>query len=271
MPSPGVMPVSTDKLDGGVALVTLSPAASSNTFSPINFVPLVASLETLLEDPSCRSIVLTGSGRLFSVGGNIDDFSRGIEDGTIGQIVKEMTDKLHPLLLRIRTSDTVFVCAINGSAAGGGLGIALSADYRVCAPEAKLASAFFSLGLPPDGGMTWILPRLVGNQAARRFFFDGETWSAEQALENGAVDEIIEGEAVVERALEVARKWGSWSENSRRGTKQLLDASTSTFFETQLQFEQSLMVASSQTSDFAEGVTSFQEKRDPEFAFKEEE
>ncbi len=265
------MPVSVDKLDGGVALVTLSPAASSNTFSPSNFIPLLASLDDLLDDPSCRSIVLTGSGRFFSVGGNIDDFSKGLGEGNIGKIVQEMTDHLHPLLIRIRTSDTVLVCAINGSAAGGGLGIALSADYRVCAPEAKLASAFFTLGLPPDGGMTWLLPRLVGNQAARRFFFNGETWSAEQALENGAVDEIIEGDSVVERALEIAREWGSWSVNSRRGTKQLLDASTSTFFETQLQFEQSLMVASSQTDDFVEGVTAFKEKRDPEFVSKEEE
>ena len=265
------MPLSTERLEGGVALVTLSPEASSNTFAPGNMLPLIATLDQLMADLSCRGVVLTGSGRTFSVGGNIDDFSRWIEDGSIGQMVREMTDHLHPLLLRIRGSDTVFVCAINGSAAGGGLGLALSADYRVCVPRAKIASAFFSLGLSPDGGTTWLLPRLVGNQAAKRFFFEGEVWTGEQALNKGAVDEVVESSNLVERAIEVARSWGRWSVNSRRSTKQLLDASTSTFFETQLQFEQSLMVASSQTPDFAEGVNAFKAKREPAFNGAEEE
>ncbi len=265
------MPVSTDMLEGGVGLVTLSPAASSDTFAPVNFEPLLSSLDELMADPSCRSVVITGSGCFFSAGGNIDDFSNGIETGEIGDRVQEMTDKLHPLLLRMRTSETVFVCAINGSVAGGGFGLALASDYRVCIPQVKLASAFFRLGLSPDGGMTWLLPRLVGNQVAKRFLFNSEVWSGEKALEVGAVDEIVDENLLVDRALEVAREWGKWSVNSRRGTKQLLDASTSTFFETQLQFEQSLMVASSKTTDFAEGVRSFKEKREPSFGAKEEE
>ena len=85
------------------------------------------------------------------------------------------------------------------------------------------------------------------------------------------MDELAEESRLVERSLEIAREWGKWSVNSRRGTKQLLDASTSTFFETQLQFEQSLMVASSKTADFAEGVRSFKESRDPSFGTEGEE
>ena len=116
-----------------------------------------------------------------------------------------------------------------------------------------------------------MLPRLVGNQVARKFFFNSEVWSAEQALGYGAVDELAEPSALLDRAIEVAREWGKWSVSSRKGTKQLLDASTSTFFETQLHFEQSLMVASSQTADFVEGVTSFKRKREPTFGRSEEE
>jgi 2-(1,2-epoxy-1,2-dihydrophenyl)acetyl-CoA isomerase len=265
------MPVSSDMLDGGVALVTLSPDASADTFAPANFEALLFALGELMDDQSCRSVVITGSGRFFSAGGNIDDFANGIESGDIGNRVQEMTDKLHPLLLRMRTSEKVFVCAINGSVAGGGFGLALASDYRVCVPNAKLASAFFRLGLSPDGGMTWLLPRLVGNQVARRFLFNSEVWSGEKAMEVGAVDELADESRLVERSLEVAREWGKWSVNSRRGTKQLLDASTSTFFETQLQFEQSLMVASSKTADFAEGVRSFKESRDPSFGTEGEE
>lgn len=265
------MPVSTDMLEGGVSLVTLSPDASSDTFAPANFGPLLSSLNQAMADPLCRSVVITGSGRFFSAGGNIDDFSKWIESGEIGNRVQEMTDQLHPLILRMRTSETIFVSAINGSAAGGGLGLALASDYRICVPDAKIASAFFRLGLSPDGGMTWLLPRLVGNQVAKRFLFNSEVWSGERALSLGAVDELVEEGLLIDRAVEVAREWGSWSANSRKGTKQLLDAATSTFFETQLQFEQSLMVASSMNDDFAEGVRSFKEKRDPSFGKVEEE
>ncbi len=262
--------MSVERLDGGVALVTMSPEASSNTFEPTHFMPLLATLDHLMEDQGCTGLVITGSGRFFSAGGNIDDFSEAISDGTIDQKVAEMTGKLHPLLLRIRASETVFVSAINGAAAGGGLGIALATDYRVCVPEAKLASAFFPLGLSPDGGTTWLLPRLVGFQTAKRFFFDSEVWTGEQALEKGAVDEVVDPDDLLNRAIEVAGNWSRWSENSRRSTKQLLDASTSTFFETQLQFEQSLMIASSKSPDFAEGVKAFLEKRAPVFGEGEE-
>ena len=265
------MPVSTDMLEGGVAVITMSPAASQNTFSNTHFIPLLTNLEEVMANPSCRSVVITGTGKFFSSGGNIDDFSEAIDKGEIGSKVQEMTGRLHPLLLKIRTSDKVFVCAMNGSAAGGGLGLAMSCDYRVCSHEAKTPSALFRLGLSPDGGTTWLLPRLVGNQIARKFFFNSEVWSAEQALEYGAIDELSDSEQLMPRSIEVAREWGKWSLSSRRGTKQLLDASTSTFFETQLQFEQSLMVASSQTKDFTEGVRSFKNRLEPSFNKSEEE
>ena len=131
--------------------------------------------------------------------------------------------------------------------------------------DAKLAAAFFKLGLSPDGGTTWLLPRLVGNQMTRRFFFNDETWSGEEALEKGAVDEVVPQDNLVNRAVELASDWGQWSKISRSGTKQLLDASTSTFFQTQLEFEQALIIAASQTDDFAEGVAAFLEKRNPKF------
>ena len=167
--------------------------------------------------------------------------------------------------LKIRASEKVFVAAINGSAAGGGLGLALCADYRICVPDAKLAAAFFSLGLSPDGGTTWLLPRLVGTQRAKKFFFDNEVWNGETAFHYGAVDELIESEGLLECAIKKAEKWGSWAESSRRSTKQLIDASTSTFMETQLEFEKLLITNSSMTPDFAEGVSAFLEKRSPKF------
>ena len=265
------MGIEVERHDGGVAVVTLSEEAARNAFSRASIHEISTIIGVLLDDRSCKAIVLTGTGRFFCTGADIDEFADSIDDGSIGNLVDELTSVLHPLELRLRRSPTVFIAAINGSAAGGGLGLALCADYRVCVPDARLAAAFFSLGLSPDGGSTWLLPRLVGYQRARRFFFDNEVWTGEQALDLGAVDEVIDSENLLERAIEVATKWSSWSEASKQGTKQLLDASSTTFMETQLEFEKALIMAASLTPDFAEGVSAFIEKREARFGTSSEE
>ena len=260
------MTITVQHLANSVALVTLSAHASRNAFSLDSMKSMSDIFDDLLSDPSIRSIVMTGTGRFFCSGADIGAFASSIEDGSIAEMVGGLTSILHPMQLKIRASEKIFVVAINGAAAGGGLGIALCADYRVCEPNAKLAAAFFSLGLSPDGGTTWLLPRLVGTQRAKCFFFNNETWSGKQALEYGAVDELADSSVLLERAIDVAEKWGSWSVSSRRSTKQLIDASTSTFMETQLEFEKLLITNSSLAPDFAEGVSAFIEKRDPKFS-----
>ena len=248
-----------------VAIVTLSAEAARNAFNSDSMSEISKTLNKLMDDSAIRGIVLTGTGRFFCAGADIEEFQRSIEDGRIGPLVDDLTSILHPLQVRMRTDPTILIAAVNGAAAGGGLGLALACDARVAVADAKLAAAFFKLGLSPDGGTTWLLPRLVGNQMTRRFFFNDETWSGEEALEKGAVDEVVSQDELVNRAVELASDWGQWSKISRSGTKQLLDASTSTFFQTQLEFEQALIIAASQTDDFAEGVSAFLEKREPEF------
>ena len=248
-----------------VAIVTLSAEAARNAFNSDSMSEISKMLNQLMDDSEIRGIVITGTGKFFCAGADIEEFQRSIEDGRIGPLVDDLTSILHPLQVRMRTDPTILIAAMNGAAAGGGLGLALACDARVAVADAKLAAAFFKLGLSPDGGTTWLLPRLVGNQATRRFFFNDETWSGDEALEKGAVDEIVSQDELVDRAVELASDWGQWSKISRSGTKQLLDASTSTFFQTQLEFEQALIIAASQSPDFAEGVAAFLEKRDPEF------
>jgi len=248
-----------------VAIVTLSAEAARNAFNSDSMSEISKTLNKLMDDSDIRGIVITGTGKFFCAGADIEEFQRSIEDGRIGPLVDDLTSILHPLQVRMRTDPTILIAAMNGAAAGGGLGLALACDARVAVADAKLAAAFFKLGLSPDGGTTWLLPRLVGNQATRRFFFNDETWSGDEALEKGAVDEIVSQDELVDRAVELASNWGQWSKISRSGTKQLLDASTSTFFQTQLEFEQALIIAASQSPDFAEGVAAFLEKRNPEF------
>jgi 2-(1,2-epoxy-1,2-dihydrophenyl)acetyl-CoA isomerase len=248
-----------------VAIVTLSAEAARNAFNSDSMSEISKTLNELMDDSDIRGIVITGTGRFFCAGADIEEFERSIEDGRIGPLVDDLTSVLHPLQVRMRTDPTILIAAMNGAAAGGGLGLALACDARVATADAKLAAAFFKLGLSPDGGTTWLLPRLVGNQATRRFFFNDETWGGEEALQKGAIDEIVPVEELIDRAVELASDWGQWAKISRSGTKQLLDASTSTFFQTQLEFEQALIIAASQTDDFAEGVAAFLEKRDPKF------
>ena len=248
-----------------VAVVTLSAEAARNAFNSDSMSEISKTLNTLMDDPDVRGIVLTGTERFFCAGADIEEFQRSIEDGRIGPLVDDLTSILHPLQVRMRTDSTILIAAVNGAAAGGGLGLALACDARIAVADAILAAAFFKLGLSPDGGTTWLLPRLVGNLMTRRFFFNDETWGGEEALQKGAIDEIVPVEELIDRAVELASDWGQWAKISRSGTKQLLDASTSTFFQTQLEFEQALIIAASQTDDFAEGVAAFLEKRDPKF------
>ena len=258
--------------EGSTAVVTMSGTTSRNAFDSSSIALISSTLNRLMDDSEIRSVVLTGSGRVFCAGADIDSFQHAIQEESIGELVMELTGILHPLLVRMRRDSTVFVAAINGAAAGGGLGLALACDTRIASNEARLASAFFRLGLSPDGGTTWLLPRLVGVQRARNFLFNDETWDASTALQVGAVDELVDSEELLPRAIRVAMEWGKWASHSKNSTKQLLDSQSSTFFETQLEFERMLITQSSMTPEFLEGVKAFQEKRPPDFSnFSEEE
>ncbi len=251
---------------GATAVVTLSGIASKNAFDLSSLTLISSTLNELMDNPEIKSIILTGSDGVFCAGADISTFQQAIENESIGELVMELTGILHPLLIRIRGDPTIVVAAINGAAAGGGLGLALACDTRIASTEARLASAFFRLGLSPDGGTTWLLPRLVGIQNARRFLFNNETWDAPTALEFGAVDEVVESHELLSRATRLAMDWGKWADNSKQSTKQLLDSQSSTFFESQLEFERMLITQSSMSPEFVEGVKAFQEKRSPNFS-----
>ncbi len=259
------MALSVERLEGGVALVTLTAESAQNAFSIEAMTTISTTINSLIDDEEIQAFVLTGTGKFFCAGADINEFRECYDDDTISDLVQGLTDILHPLLVRIRQSDTVYVAAMNGAAAGGGLGLALAADYRMAIPQTKIAAAFFSLGLSPDGGTTWLLPRLVGPQRAKKFFFNNETWSGEQALELGVIDELVEPQDLILSSLKIAISWGKWAKSSRAGTKQLLDSQSYQDFETQLHDEQVRIVAASQTKQFSEGVDAFIEKRDPNF------
>jgi len=250
-------------VEDGIALFQMTGRTASNSFSRQSLAEIRDALDSLLNDESVRGIVLTGEGRFFSAGADIKEFQRCIEDGSIVKFIHDLTGMLHPLLLRIRRSAKVVIAAIDGAAAGGGLGLALACDARIAGPGAKLAASYAGIGLSPDGGTTWLLPRLVGDQVSRTFFFENQVWNSQTAFEYGAVEKLSDDP--IEEAIELARKWSKWGEHTREATKHLLDIQSVQDLETHLDHERLLIKAAGTTDDFAEGVAAFLEKRNPEF------
>ena len=259
------MPVLMDRLNDNIALVTMSGKSATQSFS-MEFLPEIAkTIDSALNDASIKAIVITGDGKFFSAGADINAFAEAIEKSEAPQLIRELTGVLHPLISRMRQSSTICVAAINGACAGGGLGLALACDARIASPQAKIAASYSGMGLSPDGGTTWLLPRLVGNQVSRKFFFENAIWNAEESLDKGAVDEVVEPSNLVARAIEVAKLWSSWGPHTKEATKHLLDVQTHHDFETHLKHERTLIEAAGTTDAFREGVKAFIEKRKPRF------
>ncbi|MFB1005342.1 MAG: enoyl-CoA hydratase/isomerase family protein [Candidatus Poseidoniaceae archaeon] len=258
------MSVESTDMENGVRLIRFSGQSATQSFSR-EFLPLIAkAIDAGLAHPNVRAMVLTGEGKFFSAGADIHAFAQSIEDGDAPQLIRDLTGVLHPLLIRMRQSPTICIAAINGACAGGGLGLALACDARIGSPSAKMAASYAGMGLSPDGGTTWLLPRLVGDQTSRRFFFENEIWSAEQAAALGAIDAIVE-HGLIEAATAMALRWSQWGNHTKEATKHLLDVQSVQDFETHLKHERTLIEAAGTTEAFKEGVAAFIEKRKPEF------
>ena len=251
------MTVQIENRDNGIRIVRLTGAAASKSFSRESLPIIAQAIDDGLSDQSIRAMIITGDGKFFSAGADIHAFQEAIDANDAPLLIRDLTNILHPLLIRIRQSSTIVVGAINGAAAGGGLGLALACDVRIGSPKAKLAASYASIGLSPDGGTTWLLPRLVGEQRSRTFFFENQIWSAEEALGAGAIDEVVEADELINRSIEVATNWSQWGNHFREATKHLLHVQSQNDFETHLKHEQTLIEAAGTTSEFKKGVSKF--------------
>ena len=182
---------STREAADGVTILEMPSTGHSNSLTSSSMDSIITEMDRLDHDDHVRAIILIGQDDVFCTGADIDAFQEQIQQGTVGEHVRTLTDRLHPMLLKMRTSSTVYVACINGSTAGGGLGLALGCDLRFAVPNAKIASAYFSIGLSPDGGSSWLLPRLIGESATRRFLFEEMVYTAMEAHDVGLVDEVV--------------------------------------------------------------------------------
>lgn len=250
----------------GVAVLTFRNADRMNSFDAETLRSIRTSMEEALGDDDIRAIVLTGEGKAFSTGADVAMFQDAIEEGTIQDIIQDATAQLHPLMVAMHRHPKPIIAAVNGVAAGGGLGLALAADARIGSEHARFAAGYFGIGASPDGGATWFMPRLIGTQRTRRFLLGNDIMGADEAVAVGLMDEKVSAEELVDHCVALGNRWGNWSAHSRGATKRLLEQTLHVDLEEQLDLERALITEAGGTADFAEGVDAFLAKRAPRFA-----
>jgi 2-(1,2-epoxy-1,2-dihydrophenyl)acetyl-CoA isomerase len=216
-----------------------------------------------------RAIVLTGAGRAFCAGGDLREMQKlAAAEGRIEAFFDEPLRVLNECLLSIRKTPLPFIAAVNGAASGGGCNLALSCDLVIAGESARFNQAFIKIGLSPDCGGTFILPRLVGWRRATELLMTGEVVDAGRAFEMGMINRVVADAELMNQALAFAEKLASAPTASIGRIKQLLEASAINDFEGQLELERKAQIQSGLTQDFKEGVAAFIEKRPPRFVGK---
>ncbi len=223
---------------------------------------LVAALKEAAKDAGVRCLVLTGAGRGFCAGQDLKAVGRRSGEFDFSKTLRETYNRI---VTAIRTMEKPVIASVNGVAAGAGWSLALACDLRVASSQAKFVTAFGKIGLVPDAGMTFALPRLVGPARSLEITWLGEPISAERALELGLVNRIEEPDNLASAVLTLAESLARCAPRSLALTKRAINASLGNDLPTQLDYEAQLQGIAGVTKDYAEGVAAFVEKRAPEF------
>lgn len=252
--------------DGHVATVLLNRPERMNTISQSMLSTLSSALLDCDQDPEIRAIVIAGAGRAFCAGLDLQDAAtdEGVSKGGFALAPKLDTRDFPPNVLH--HLDTPTICAINGGAAGFGLDLALCCDIRIAGQSAKLAAVFTKRGVVPESGGTWLLPRLVGWAKAAEIVFTGRTLTAEESLELGLVNQVVEDAVLLETAKAMASEIADNAPLAVQAAKRMMRAGLSESFDANVERVYMQVLPLLESEDFREGVTAFLEKRKPRFA-----
>lgn len=251
-----------ERIDG-VAKLTLNRPDVLNSFNRPMAKELADALAETATDSSLRAVLLTGAGRGFCAGQDLAEAAP--KDGPMPDLGDIVRDSYNPVIRAIRKLEKPVVCAVNGVAAGAGANLALACDIVFASREASFIQSFSKIGVIPDSGGTFLLPRIVGLHRATVLTMLAERVSAERARDWGMVHEVCEPDALVERALGVAQHLASQPTHGLGLIKRGFNRSLGIDLDTQLDFEEELQREAGQTADYAEGVRAFLEKRKPVF------
>ncbi len=258
--------ITTDLTDG-VFTITLNRPDKLNSFIFEMANQLKEALHRAESDDGIRCVLLTGEGRAFCAG---QDLAEATEVSNDPQ--RDLSEIVHhtyiPIIKGIRKLEKPVVCAVNGTAAGAGANIALACDIVIASEEASFIQSFSQIGLIPDSGGTYILPRLIGLARATALTFLGEKVSAKDAVEMGMIWKAYPAETYMEEAKKVASKLAKMPTKGFGLTKRGINAGFSNNLEDQMKLEAKLQAEAGKTHDYNEGVNAFMEKRKPNFEGK---
>jgi 2-(1,2-epoxy-1,2-dihydrophenyl)acetyl-CoA isomerase len=249
--------------DSGIGRVTFNRPQALNAITKNLAGEFLSVVRALARQEGLRCVVLKGEGRAFTAGGDVAAFAGGAKRAEA--VINELLDRLHPAILGLRELEAPIVSGVHGVAAGAGMSLALMADIVLAANDARFILAYDRLGTVPDCGASWFLAHRVGFGRASELMMLGQTLSADEAQNCGIINAIAPA-ASFDAELEIlARKLASGPSRAYGAFRKLLENTTCKSLAAQLETERAAFVGMTKTQDFAEGVSSFLEKRPPVF------
>jgi len=258
----------TLEIRNNIATIKLMDPENLNPLNKESGKELYDTLEHLKDNNEVRCLIITGSGRAFSAGGDIKQFKSSIENGTSGQVMEETLKDLYKIAITLRLYPKPVIAAVNGWAVGAGMNLALSCDFIIASENAKFRQSFSKLGLIPGFAGTILLSHQLTWQQATQMSFFGDTYSAEEMFKLGFVNEITSHENLEEVTLKWAQRLARGPTLAYARTKKLFFSSLSTPLEKHLENEKQMQVKSAETEDYKIGVFALIEKKEPEFVGK---
>ncbi len=245
----------------GVLTLTLNRPAALNSFTVEMKEALAAALKDAGRDSSVRALIVTGAGRAFSAGQDLKE-RQGDDVPDLGT---ELRARYNPIVLAMRRLEKPIIGAINGVAAGAGCSIALACDMRLASEKASFIEVFGRIGLVPDSGSSWLLPRLVGYARAAEMIFTTDPVDAQMAERIGLVNRVVPPDRLLEEATDLARRLAQSAPMALALAKRGLNRALNSTLEEALEYEAQLQSIAGRSADHREGVAAFAEKRPPEF------
>ena len=242
----------------GVGKITLNRPEVLNSFNQRMTAEVQAALDRCASDKSVRAVLLTGSGRGFCAGQDLEEAM-----GANVKIEDIVRSSYNPMVIKIREIEKPVVCAVNGVAAGAGANIAFGCDLTIAASSAKFIQSFIKIGLIPDSGGTYILPRLVGMQRAAAMTMLGDKTTAADALALGLIYKVVDDDQLMDEATTLAERLAQMPTKGLGLTKRGLNHGWTCDLPTQLEFEADIQAEAASSDDYKEGVNAFLEKRNP--------
>jgi len=254
------------RIEGAVAMLTLDDQPVMNAMSPAMLGGITDALRHIATPESgVRCLLITGAGRAFSTGANLQQMTKGEEGSGPREAGSLLETGFHPVLRRLRDLPIPIVTAVNGPAAGAGMSLALMGDLILCARSAYFLQAFRRIGLVPDCGSTWLLPRLIGRARAMELSLLGEKLPAETALEWGLVNRVYDDAVLMDEATALARNLADGPTLALGLMRRLYWEATESSHEEQIEMERRFQLQAGASADFKEGLAAFLEKRPAQF------